>query len=72
MTSPSERAEDNVTPAPYFDGEKWFYSKTTWRHSQQTKARAARKRREAELARLRGLSTDEAWIERVTVGEVER
>lgn len=68
MRSPSERAEHNVTPVPYFDGEKWFYSEATWRHSQQTKARAARKRREAELARLREAGADEAWIERVGGG----
>ena len=60
--------EHDVTPAPYFDGERWFYSEATWRHSQQTKARAARKRREAELARLLEPGADAAWIERVAGG----
>ena len=49
-----------TTPKPYFDGEKWWYSERTWRHAQQTKARAARKRQATELERLRCLGDDEA------------
>lgn len=56
-----------MTPEPYFDGSQWWYSKATWRHSQQTKERAATKRRAKELEeldRLRRLGADQEWLDR--------
>lgn len=42
------------------------YSGASSRHAEQTKARYARKRLNAEVERLRRLGVDEAWIESVT------
>ncbi len=56
--------------------EKWqelgYYSAASSRSAQQTKARYARKRVAAEVARLQKLGADEAWIKRVTTGGEER
>ncbi len=54
------------TPEPYFDGQKWWYSKASYENVKQSKDRAAKARHNAEVERLRRLGVDEAWLERVT------
>ncbi len=41
-----------------------YYSEVSSRQAEQTRARAAKKRREKEAVRLRRLGVDEAWIQR--------
>ncbi len=46
-------------------GERYLYAERRARHAEQTRQRAARKRREAERQRLLALGADPTWIEQV-------